>query len=137
MAKVKVKNFPVRYENKRYMEGDEFNMKTQHVNEKLVDILDAGDEPGTDKTIHEMTKNELLEYAKVNGYSVNHSMKKDEILMSIEGELNGSEQSKPDGDSGAGDTDDGDTHTGDSTDIQGVGFDRFVVDDHQESTESE
>ncbi|WP_158232831.1 hypothetical protein [Sporosarcina sp. P17b] len=109
MPKVRVKDIPVRYENERYGVGVVFQMKTEHVMEKLVEVLDEGDKTATDKTAHnknyhEMTKNELLEFAKVNGFSVSHSMKKEDILSKIEGEQNGSEQSELDGDSGIGAT---------------------------------
>lgn len=107
MPKVRVKDIPVRYENERYGVGAVFQMKSEHVIEKLVEVLDEGDKHAIAKTahnksFHEMTKNELLEFAKGNGFSVSHSMKKEDILSKIEGEQNGSEQSEPDGDSGIG-----------------------------------
>lgn len=129
MPKVKVKDIPVRYESKRYGAGAVFEMKPEHIIEKMVEVLDAGNEPATDKTIHGMTKNELLEFAKVNGFSVSHSMKKEDILSKIEGELNGSEPSEPDGDSGTGDT----IESGDPTDDD---IDNLFAADNQGDSES-
>lgn len=110
MAKVRVRDIPVRYENERYGAGAIFEMEPEHINEKLVEVLDEESVKGKTKTdIQKMTKNDLLDYAKENGFPVQHSMKKEDIINLIEGESDGTEQSEGTGnadrDSSNGQTD--------------------------------
>ncbi|WJY27470.1 hypothetical protein [Sporosarcina trichiuri] len=40
MANVKVNDIPVRYENETYPPGAEFEMKDEHINERLVTVVE-------------------------------------------------------------------------------------------------
>lgn len=81
---VEAKEVPVRYGTTTYLPGDTFEMEKSHFNERLVNFI----EDVKERSIHDMTRNELMSYAKDNGYSVTVTMKKEDILELIEGDSN-------------------------------------------------
>ncbi|RKD22554.1 hypothetical protein BEP19_09845 [Ammoniphilus oxalaticus] len=87
MVEVKVKNFPVRYLDNRYLAGDEFVMNKEHVNDSLVEIIG---EVETD--ISKMTVAELKEFAATKGIDLTGVDKKDEILTVIQSHIEPDEQ---------------------------------------------
>lgn len=77
---VKVLNVPVRYDGQRYLPGDEFEMKENHLNESLIKVIGEA----IPLTFNEMKVPELKEYAAEHGIALGDAKKRDEILKVIQ-----------------------------------------------------
>lgn len=54
MKTVKVIDVSVRYDNQTYRAGESFKMKTEHINENLVDVVDDVKKDSVDLTVDEI-----------------------------------------------------------------------------------
>lgn len=94
MYEVKVKGFPVRHKGERYLAGETFKMKKEHVNESLVEVIGEVEKLEIVKEIEEMTLNELKDYATEKNIDLKGLTKKDDIIAIIraaDGDNNGDE----------------------------------------------
>lgn len=75
---VKVKNIPVRYNKTTYTEGEEFEIKDEHIAgiESFVEVI-------VGKSIEDMTVAELKAYAASAGVDLGEAAKKPDILAII------------------------------------------------------
>ncbi|MER2000106.1 MAG: hypothetical protein ABS882_10035 [Lysinibacillus sp.] len=87
MKLVEVLKVPVRYENKTYPRGEQFEMEEDHVNENLVKVLGdvAKKQSETpDNPFEGMTLEELKAHAEQKGIDIGKATTEEGIIKKIE-----------------------------------------------------